>query len=165
MTLKIETLNKSHDRKAFKCGELNLDNYLQKIARQHIDKGIAKTFVLIDSKKTKTIIAYMTLSACEVHSRDIPHDWTNKYPNIIPAIKLGRLAVDSNHQKQGHGELLMVDAMHKAINVSNNLGIVGLFVDAKHQKAKDYYQQYGFISMPDQLDNLFLPIKTIADLI
>ena len=109
--------------------------------------------------------SYVILSARYYLARLIPHDWTNKYPNIIPAIKLGRLAVDSNHQKQGHGELLMVDAIHKAINVSNNLGIVGLFVDAKHQKAKDFYQQYGFISMPDQLDNLLLSIKTIENLI
>ena len=165
MSLKIKVLNKSHDRKAFNCGEPELDNYLQKIARQHLDKGIAKTFVLIESKTPLSILGYMSLSACEILADEIPHHWKKKYPHKLPAMKLARLAVDKNHQKNGYGQLLMADALHKAVNVANNLGIVGLFVDAKHQKAKTFYQQYGFIALPEQLDNMFLPIKAINELI
>mgnify|MGYP000494595647 CR=1 FL=1 len=51
--------------------------------------------------------------------------------------------------------------MQKTLSVSNAMGIAGLFVDAKHQHAKGYYQQFGFIGLPDQLDNMFLPLSTI----
>ena len=50
----------------------------------------------------------------------------------------------------------------KTLNVSNSMGIAGLFVDAKHQQAKTYYHQFGFIGMPEQLDNMFMLISTIA---
>jgi|GEM_PF-1115761 len=42
------------------------------------------------------------------------------------------------------------------------MGVAGLFVDAKHEQAKAYYNQFAFISMPDQLNNLFLPLATLA---
>jgi len=48
------------------------------------------------------------------------------------------------------------------LSVSNAMGIAGLFVDAKHQQAKAYYHQFGFIGLPDQLDKLFIPLSTIA---
>lgn len=52
--------------------------------------------------------------------------------------------------------------MQKTLTVSYTLGISGLFVDAKHEQAKAYYSQFNFISLPEQLDNLFLPLSTIA---
>ena len=55
--------------------------------------------------------------------------------------------------------------MQKTLLVAQNLGIAGLFVDAKHEQAKQYYSRFGFLSLPDKLDNLFLPIKTIAVLL
>jgi len=41
------------------------------------------------------------------------------------------------------------------------MGIAGLCVDAKHEQAKAYYKQFGFISLPEQLNNSFLPLSTI----
>lgn len=37
--LTIETLSKTHHRSAFECGDELLNHFLQKIARQHNDKG------------------------------------------------------------------------------------------------------------------------------
>ncbi len=157
MKLKIEVLSKSHNRNIFDCGDSELNHYLQNIARQHISKGISKTFVLINVDKPTEIIAFMTLVVCEIHTDKIPHNWKNKYPKKIPAAKLARLAVSVNQQRKGYGELLMIDAMQKILNASNSIGIAGLFVDAKDERAKEYYKQFGFISLPEQLDNLFLP--------
>ena len=91
---------------------------------------------------------------CKVLADDIPHQWKRKYPKIIPAAQLAKLAVTHDHQRQGNGELLLIDAMQKTLNVSSAMGIAGLFVDAKLQQAKDYYNQFGFISLPEQLDNI-----------
>ncbi len=164
MRLKIETLSKKHNRTIFDCGDSELNYFLQKTARQHLSKGISKTFVLIDESDPTMIIAYMTLVVCEVLADEIPHKWKNKYPKIIPAAKLARLAVSTNQQRKGYGELLIIDAMKKTLNVSRNMGISGLFVDAKHKQAKNYYEQFGFIALPEQLEHLFLPISALKRL-
>ena len=163
MKLKIEILSKIHSRTEFDCGDAELNYYLHKIARQHITKGISKTFVLIDISNPTKIIGYMSLVVCEIHSDNIPHNWKNKYPKKIPAAKLARLAILLNEQRKGYGELLVIDAMKKTLNVSNSIGIAGLFVDAKHEKAKTYYSQFGFLSLPCQLDNLFLPLPSLTN--
>ena len=162
MSLKIEPLTKVHNRTEFDCGDDALNYFLQKTARQHMDKGLSKTFVLIDENSLEEIVAYMTLVVCEVLAEDIPHQWANKYSRRVPAAKLAKLAVSLEQQRKGLGELLLIDAMQKTLNVSNSMRIAGLFVDAKHQQAKTYYHQFGFIGMPEQLDNMFMPISTIA---
>ena len=73
--LTIETLSKTHHRNAFDCGDELLNHFLQKIARQHNDKGLSKTFVLVDRQQPEEIIAYMTLVVCEVLADQIPHQW------------------------------------------------------------------------------------------
>ena len=161
-TLKIEQLTKAHNRKAFNCGDEALNHFLQKTARQHMDKGLSKTFVLVDKGNSAEIIAYMTMVVCEVLADDIPHQWKKKYPRRIPAAKLAKLAVSLEQQRKGYGEKLLIDAMQKTLCVSNAMGIAGLFVDAKHQQAKAYYHQFGFIGLPEQLDKLFIPISTIS---
>lgn len=158
----IEPLTKAHNRANFDCGNDSLNHFLKKIARQHMTKGLSKTFVLINEADPTQIIAYMTLVVCEVLADNIPHQWKNKYPKQIPAAKLARLAVSLEKQRKGYGEILLIDAMQKTLNVSNAMGIAGLFVDAKSTSAQAYYDQYGFIGLPDQLNNRFLPLATIA---
>ena len=157
----ITPLAKAHDRASFDCGGTTLNHFLQKTARQHMKKGLSKTFVLIDDAKPECIIAYMTLVACEVHAEHIPHQWQKKYPKIIHAAKLAKLAVSIKQQRKGYGQILLIDAMQKTLNVSQSMGVAGLFVDAKHSQAQAYYEQFGFIGLPDQLNNLFLPLATI----
>ena len=164
-SLIIEVLSKSHHRDDFDCGNAVLNHFLQKIARQHNEKGLSKTFVLIDAAHPDDIIAYMSMVVCEMLAQDIPHQWVNKYPRRIPAAKLVELAVTKDKQRKGFGAILLVDAMQKTLHVSHTMGIAGLFVDAKDEAAKKYYHQFGFIALPDQLDNLFLPLSTIANIL
>jgi hypothetical protein len=57
---------------------------------------------------------------------------------------------------------MMVEAMRRTLAVSENIGIIGFFVDAKHQGDREYYEQYGFIPLPDSPLSLFLPLATLA---
>ncbi len=54
--LKIETLTKDHNRSEFDCGVDELNQYLKRIARQHINKGISRTFILVDDNKSAKIL-------------------------------------------------------------------------------------------------------------
>jgi ribosomal protein S18 acetylase RimI-like enzyme len=161
----IELLNKFHDRNNFDCNSEVLNRYLRQTARQHNQKGVSRTFVLIDTEKPKVIIGFLTLSLCEIRAEKLTEELAKKYPSIVSGVKLARLAVDKNWQRQGIGEILMVEAMKRAIVIADNAGIIGLFVDAKDEKAKNYYLRYGFVSLKDNPLEMFLPLSTVRDLV
>lgn len=163
----IELLDKTHNRASFDCGNEALNRYLQQTARQHNQKGISRTFVLTenDRKKFKPIFGFFTLSLCEIRSVKLPQELAKKYPQTVPGVKLARLAVDKTKQRQGIGEILIIEAMQKALIIADNAGIIGLFVDAKNESAKNYYARYGFVSLEDNLLEMFLPLATIRQII
>ncbi len=159
--LKIELLDKSHNRTKFDCGNAALNSFLQKTARQHITKGMSRTFVLINDENPNEILGFHTLAICEVEAEHLPQTISKKYPDQVPAVKLARLAVSIKHQNQGFGDYLIGNAVEKAILISENVGIIGLFVDAKDNFAKEYYEHYGFISLLGNPLVLFLPLQTL----
>ena len=88
-----------HDRIAFDCGEPALNEYLRNTARQHLQKGIANTYVLASRAEPETILGFFTLSFLEVDISEIPAGYGKKLPQSrLPAAKLGRLAIDKSCQ-------------------------------------------------------------------
>ncbi len=160
---KIELLSKTHDRKGFDCGETALNQFLQRTARQHIQKGLSRTFVLVDDEQPSVIMGFFTLSLCEVRVECLPPRWAKKYPSIVPGVKLARLAVSLDCQRQGIGGILLVEAMKRALVIAENAGVIGLFVDAKDISAKDYYQRYGFEGTKERPLLLFLPLSSLSN--
>ncbi|MBU0995280.1 MAG: GNAT family N-acetyltransferase [Proteobacteria bacterium] len=161
--LKIEALGKQHDRKKFNCGVEELNNYLRTTASQHAKKGISRTFVFIETDNPSIILGFVTLTACEIVAESLPHPYHKKFPSKVTGAKIGRLAVSRKFQKQGLGNQLIVFALHQAIIVHQSLGLTGVMVDAKDEQAKRYYQQYGFISLPENSLVLFLPMQSIIN--
>jgi hypothetical protein len=51
------------------------------------------------------------------------------------------------------------------MEIFDRAGGVGLFVDAKNDEAKLYYERFGFVSVPGNELKLFLPLKTIRDVL
>lgn len=157
----IEPLNKSHNREQFDCGVEILNQFLNATARQHIQKGISRTFVLSDQN---CIVGFFTLTICEIKSEKLPPTFAKKYPSQVPGVKLARLAVDKQWQRQGIGEILMVEAMQRALLVADTAGGIGLFVDAKDELAQSYYARYGFIALEDCPLEMFLPLSLLRTL-
>lgn len=79
----------------------------------------------------------------------------------VPALLLGRLAVDRRHQSQGIGARLLMDAQHNALLVSWRVGIHALVVDALNEQAAAFYRKYGFQELTSGPLHLF---KTIRDI-
>ena len=161
--LEIETVSRDHNRSGFDCGNDALNQYLKKIARQHLNKGLARTFVLVDDNIPTEILGFFTLVSCEIFVDKLPRKYAKKYPSRAPAAKLARLAVAKDRQRQGLGTHMMINAVERVIRVSQDLGIIGFFVDAKDNKAKVYYEQFGFIQLPDNPLELFLPLATLRN--
>ncbi len=152
-----------HDRAAFDCGEPALNHYLQNTARQHLQKGIANTYVLVRRAEPGKILGFFTLSFLEVDLSEIPKKYGKKLPQThLPAAKLGRLAIDKSCQRNNYGRLLLVDAMRRVADaIRNTAGVVGLFVDAKNPDVAAFYRKFGFIPMNDNPLSLMLPHQTI----
>jgi GNAT superfamily N-acetyltransferase len=161
----IELLEKHHDRDRFDCGSDALNQFLKQTARQHIQKGVSRTFVLVDTEQPEVIIGFFTLTLCEVRTEKLPTRFAKKYPARVPGVKLARLAVSKDCQRQGIGGVLLIEAMQRALIVAENAGGIGLFVDAKDEVAKAYYVRYGFVSLEDISLELFLPLATIQQMI
>lgn len=159
--LKIEHLTKHHDRKSFDCGDQKLNEFLQKTARQHAERGISRTFVLVDGDSPKTILGYYTLTVCEVLPGKIADSRLQSYPHPMPAAKLARLAICADNQKNGFGQNLLFNAMERSAQISENVGLVGVFVDVKDDKVASYYAKFGFIPTENNPLVLYLPIATI----
>lgn len=162
---KIALLTKSHDRDGFDCGSDPLNLFLKQTARQHADRGISRTFVLVDeaAPAPKPIVGFFSLNLCQVKSESLSADEAKKLPRDVSGIRLGRLAVAKAFQRQGIGKTLLVAAMGKFIEIFNTAGGIGLFVDAKDQEAKRYYEQFGFVALPSNELELFLPVKTTQE--
>jgi ribosomal protein S18 acetylase RimI-like enzyme len=160
----IEPLNKSHKRTQFDCDAEPLNQFLRATARQHLQKGISRTYVLTEQDDPQAIIGFFTLTICEIRSEKLPAEIAKKYPDQVPGVKLARLAVDRQWQWQGIGEILMVEAMHRALLVADTAGGIGLFVDAKDEVAQSYYARYGFITLEDNPIEMFLPLSLLRTL-
>jgi ribosomal protein S18 acetylase RimI-like enzyme len=162
---RIELLAKSHDRDGFDCGSEPLNLYLKQTARQHAERGISRTFVLVDedAPEPKPIVGFFTLNLCQVKSESLTAAEAKKLPRDVAGVRLGRLARAKEYKGQGIGEVLLVAAMKKFVEIFNVAGGIGLFVDAKDQKAKEFYERYGFVSMPSSELQLFLPVRTIQE--
>ena len=159
--LKIEALARSHDRRLFDCGQESLNRFLQQSARQHIERDISRTFVLIDDNEPNIIRGYFTLTACEVVAADIVDPRLQKYPHPLPVAKLARLAVTKTWQRQGLGGLMLVEAMRRTLAIAEHVGLIGLVVDAKDEMAASFYREFGFVALGEGSNCLFLPLDTL----
>jgi GNAT superfamily N-acetyltransferase len=160
---KLDLLSREHDRERFDCGSGPLNAYFRQTARQHIERGISRTFVLVETLATapKPVFGYFTLNLCQLKAEHLPTEFAKRLPREIAGIKLARLAVSRDRQRQGLGRILLVGAMKKVLDVFESAGGIGLFVDAKDESARRYYERFGFVVLPDNPLLLFLPLQTI----
>jgi GNAT superfamily N-acetyltransferase len=158
----IVSLERHHDRSRFDCGVPALNSFLKATARQHGEKGISRTFVLSEQDKPAIIFGYFTLTLCEVRTEHLPSVYAKKYPQHgLPAVRLARLAVSEKYQRKGYGGLLLAEAVHRTVLIADQAGVIGLFVDAKDERARLFYEKYGFVPLPDHALQLFLPLETL----
>lgn len=163
--LRIEPLGKHHDRTGFTCGEDALDRYFHRQARQDLDRLVAAVFVLVDAE-TKAVAGYYTLSAGSVRPSDLPPDIAKKLPRYpaLPVVLLGRLAVDVRYWSRGLGESLLFNALRRALDQSVEIAAMAVVVDAKDDRARSFYERYGFLRFADDEYRLFVPMRLIEHL-
>ncbi len=163
----IESLGSHHDRAAFSCGVEALDRYLRQQAGQDARRRIAAVFVVVDTASDREIAGFYTLSAASVRTAELPAPVTKRFPRYpqLPAVLLGRLAVDRRWSGQGVVALLLADALQRSYRHSEQIGAVFVVVDAKDEAARAFYHRFGFQAFVDEGRRLFLPMETIGTLV
>lgn len=146
----IEPFAKRHDRIAFTCGRPPLDDFIRTRVSQYEKRRLGKTFVAVPPGE-KRVIGYYTLASGAVAFERMPADASRKLPrHPVPVVLLARLAVDQTAQGQGLGEGLLVDALQRTLNLSAELGVHAVEVDALDDTAAAFYRKYGFVPLLDE---------------
>ena len=162
--LVIEPLGSHHDRAAFSCGEPALDAYIRRQASQDARRRVAQVFVAVAGRSGETA-GYYTLSAASFEKDDLPAELARQLPHYpVPAAVIGRIAVDHRNQGRGIGEILLLDAIRRVVRASNAIGVYAIVVDAKNDRARAFYERYGFRTFPSTSRRLFLPLQTFEKL-
>lgn len=162
--LKFEPLGK-HDRAAFTCGNEILDSYIKKQAAQDVSRNAA--IVYVATRDGENILGYYTLSQYSIQLDDIPEQIAKKKLaryKTVSATLLGRLARHTSAKGTGIGELLLMNALFRALQMSKQVASAAIVVDAKDEKARAFYAKYGFIELPKIERRLFIPMATVEKL-
>lgn len=153
----IAPLDATRDRAGFNCGLEPLNLYLSEQVTQDIRRRVAACFVALADERR--IAGYYTLASASLLLADLPVGIGKKLPRYptVPAIRMGRLAVDQAFRGQGLGGALLADALDRAIR--SEIAAFAMMVDAKDEAAAAFYRHHGFVALPDSL-TLFLPLAT-----
>ena len=158
---RVEPLGPDHGRTAFSCGEPTLNAYIRRYASQDVRRRIAQVFVAI-ADPPKSIAGYYSLSAASFSREDLPPELARRLPRYpVPAAILGRLAVERAYQGRGLGEFLLFDACERILQASRSMAVYAVIVDAIDDRARTFYERYGFEVFPETTSRLFLPIQTL----
>jgi GNAT superfamily N-acetyltransferase len=159
---RFEPLGGQHDRKSFRCGEDTLDRYLQTQATQDIRRNIANCFVAVEIATGK-VASYYTLSATGIALVELPQEVIKHLPRYptVPAVRIGRLAVDLKYRGRGLGAAILMDAAERI--VQGAAAAFAILVDAKDDNAVAFYRHNEFRPLGSRPRTLFLPVATLQE--
>ena len=156
---RVAPLEISLDRSTFTSGSEPLDGYFQNQVTQDIRRRVTACFVAMTQEKR--IAGYYTIASASLLLSDLPAAICKKLPRYpsIPAVRMGRLAVDRDFKGRGLGSALLADALERAAR--SDIAAYALMVDAKDDTAVAFYHHHGFIALPNLTQSLFLPLATV----
>ena len=164
MNFHIEPLVRRHDRSAFDCGEPALNEFIQRHARQNQERRISRTYVAAEVGGIQ-VLGFYTITGTSLAATELPEAERRRLPrHRVPMVQIARLAVDRLAAGQGLGEALLFHALGRAALVAEVMGIYGVEVYAKHDRAAGFYHRFGFLRLEDDRLHLYLPMSTILDL-
>lgn len=141
-----QPLTLDHHCADFSCGEPVLDEWLKRRAMANQVSGASRTFVV--ANKEHRVYGYYAMAAGAVSHQLATGGVRRNMPDPVPVMVLARLAVATQAQGIKLGGSLLQDAVNRAVNVAQNTGVRALLVHALHERAKLFYEYYGFHASP-----------------
>ncbi len=126
-------------------------------------RRIAQVFVAVGNT-SEAIAGYYSLSAASFHRAELPPQSAKRLPHYpVPAAIIGRLAVAQTYQGRNYGKFLLLNAVQRIIGASAAVAMYAVIVDAIDDKAKRFYEHFGFQSFPNSVNRLFLPLGSFLE--
>jgi len=150
-------LTEEHVCDGFDCGHSLLNDWLRRYALQNQRANAAKTFVVCQGH---LVIGYYSLAVGAVdHGTATARVRKGLARHPIPVMVLTRLAVDLHHQGEKMGRCLLRDAILRTLRAADIAGIRAIFVEAKDERVRVFYERFGFEQSPIHSLQLMLLIK------
>ncbi|MEV4419403.1 GNAT family N-acetyltransferase [Patulibacter sp. NPDC049589] len=157
-----ELLTAAHATAAFTSGVESLDSWLRRHARAAVGAGSARTYVVVDREDESRVVGYSALAAGGIEPRGVPGRVRAGMPrHPIPVVLLARLAVDERVQGRGLGAFLLADAMRRTLSAADAIGVRALVVHAVDDRARAFYERFGFAVSPTDPLHLVLLVKDL----
>lgn len=161
-----------HDRTAFFCGIVQVDNYFKKTANKLAKADNARVYVM--TAPDGGVIGFFALNAHAIDYEDLPKKYARTRPahGTIPAAFLSMIGVDQHYAGQGYGSDLLVDALIRIAKTTEEIGIAVVILDVlddgnpdQVKRRQALYAKYGFQSLPSNPFRMFLPVETVRRLL
>ena len=157
-----EAISRKHDRKSFDCGDTSLNDFLRHYARQSHEFGAAKTFLAIEKADNRSV-GFYSLAPAALAYADTPETVRRGLArHDVPGFRLARLAIDLRWQGQGLGGQLFAAAALRCLRAAAEVGGVVLIIDAKNDRAAQWYAKYGAVSLISKPRTLVMSLATFA---
>lgn len=155
-----------HDRSQFESGEPILDEWLRRYAGQSRRRDTAATWVI--TNLNQVVVAYASIAMTAVDRSAGPRELAKQAPDPVPALLLGRLAVDRRYTNLGLGSALVAHVLATAVELNQKAACRAVVVTALTQTARSWWERLGFHPFdpadPEQLDLYVLTSEIEATL-
>lgn len=159
-----EAIAKSHDRAAFDCGDAEMNAFLQRFARQGHEQNAVKTFCAVPDNAPARVLGFYSLAPSSIDYDAVPAAMTKGLAkHKVPGFLLARLAVDKSVAGRGLGGQLLLAAALRCIRVIETVGGVLMIIDAKNERAANWYASYGAEPLKGRPLTLVVPLATFAE--
>jgi GNAT superfamily N-acetyltransferase len=137
---KLEASDRTDD---FDCGDGALNDYLRRYALSNQGYMVGTTYVSVCLPSR--IIGYYTIANTNIPRSAIPDGLLKGLPKYqdMPAILLGRFAVNRHDQGKRIGELLLTHCFETCLHIAKLCAARYLLTDA-YESAVPWYERYGF---------------------
>jgi GNAT superfamily N-acetyltransferase len=156
-------LTEAHDCADFSSGEIVLDDWLRQRAWNNQQTAASRTYVVCPAASMQ-VIGYFSLSMGQIIARDVTGAMRRNMPTHIPAVTLGRLAIDKVHQGKGLGVAMLHNVVERALRASQEVSARLIIVHAISPAAEAFYLHHGFTRLPVETPTLALDLVKLARL-
>ncbi|WP_278636181.1 GNAT family N-acetyltransferase [Capnocytophaga sputigena] len=175
--ISILLLTEGYSIKPFDCEDEDLNDFLFNEATPYQKELLATTFVMENDEQT---LGYYSLLNDSLQLREdmfasksqfrkflrelMPYP--KRHLKTIPALKIGRLAIDKSFKGKGLGSVIMANIISKCIKMNKEQACRLITVDA-YKQAIPFYQKMGFkfLTEDDKNDTTRLMFLDLANII
>lgn len=131
-----------HELAKFNSGEPEIDLWLRNYASTASSRGYGRTYVWHFGDDV--VVAFYTLTAHSFSRDELPKKLARGEQVIVPALLLGKFALDVSLHGQGLSRILIADVVTEAEKASQIAAARYLIVDALTPEVMGFFERFGF---------------------